>query len=186
MPTPSNNPPPDLPPRNHSSSCPDEIRSPSSWRQDSAESDAINESETMSPAPVSATTDDATDSRSMTESPRPDSQSGTTQISHYEMEEDTPPPERKPAGVEEDILGRIRRDVGQPGRRSPLLHSRKETEDSRLASTSGRKDESMDIVYEDDLYAPEAGYEFSNLRVSHARFRANAEDKGRSTLIFRR
>ncbi|KAI1074059.1 vacuolar import and degradation protein-domain-containing protein [Whalleya microplaca] len=100
MPTPSNNPPPELPPRTHSSSCPDEARSNNAtWRPDAQHDDGLDmnvdhdevvmPTSTLSPEPASVGAltasdpeigHDATDtdsrSRSATESPRPDSRSG--------------------------------------------------------------------------------------------------------------
>ncbi|KAK8062520.1 vacuolar import and degradation protein [Apiospora hydei] len=103
MPTPSSNPPPELPPRSHSSACPDEWRASatpsSSWQTPAVAAadngDDSDEQETsmhgasggedtmMSPASTSSTPhhhqstiDDDLDSRSNTESPRPDSRSG--------------------------------------------------------------------------------------------------------------
>ncbi|KAH9984090.1 vacuolar import and degradation protein-domain-containing protein [Xylariaceae sp. FL0662B] len=102
MPTPSSNPPPELPPRTHSSSCPDEARSSNNnpaWRPDTQHDDGpemnvdhdavVMPTSTLSPEPTSVGTltasgaemgHDATDtdlrSRSTTESPRPDSRSG--------------------------------------------------------------------------------------------------------------
>ncbi|KAI2611927.1 vacuolar import and degradation protein-domain-containing protein [Hypoxylon sp. NC1633] len=82
MPTPSSNPPPDLPPRTHSSSCPDPeevvLHSADSWRtdQDGLEMNVDVQESSSSPEPVSAPlaamVQDATDSRSNTDSPRPD------------------------------------------------------------------------------------------------------------------
>ncbi|KAK8116716.1 Vacuolar import and degradation protein [Apiospora kogelbergensis] len=103
MPTPSSNPPPALPPRSHSSACPDEWRastttSSSSWHtadavrgngsdeQESSSSSSTHpdggsgEDAIMSPGSSTShnqvTMDDDMDSRSNAESPRPDSRSG--------------------------------------------------------------------------------------------------------------
>jgi glucose-induced degradation protein 4 len=57
MPTPSSNPPPDLPPRSHSASCPDELRTvtASSWRPDEDQDGDVHEMQVDSGASPSTT-----------------------------------------------------------------------------------------------------------------------------------
>ncbi|KAI1260587.1 vacuolar import and degradation protein [Xylariaceae sp. FL1019] len=86
MPTPSSNPqpPPELPRRTHSSSCPEDIPSTQSWTGEedaSMESDATTSSPENTSQPTTATIDDTLSSRSATESPRPDSRSGAVDLS---------------------------------------------------------------------------------------------------------
>ncbi|KAH9904067.1 vacuolar import and degradation protein-domain-containing protein [Xylariomycetidae sp. FL2044] len=125
MPTPSNNPPPHLPSRSHSSSCPEESRPlPSSWRpdQDGLEIDPdANERDATSSSPpepvaVGAPPSSSTDtrnstegmrspSRSLTQSLRPESTIATHPSSPGDTTENTSEsPHHKSMGDDEDEL----------------------------------------------------------------------------------
>jgi glucose-induced degradation protein 4 len=188
MPTPSSNPPPELPPRSHSSSCPDELRaSTSSWRPDQESSlDAMHvDGESTSPDPVSApppprqtlssasaTTSTSSpmaedvdiESRSNTESPRPESRGGRHAV-------------RQPSAEDAEIDGlsqsggKARDDTASEHRQSPRNASNQKSAAFDMASPSGTEfDKTEDWMLssngiQDDYSALPAGYEFSNVRV---------------------
>ncbi|KAI5921494.1 vacuolar import and degradation protein-domain-containing protein [Camillea tinctor] len=166
MPTPSSNPPPELPPRTHSSSCPEESRS-ASWRpdQDGLEM-SVDSDDLSSPEPVSALPSDMVEdirgSRSVTESPIPDSRSGTASSPSEPV--DTPSPAHKPRDTDDDgsSSDRIRdTDISSTQRHStnydaasPVGADNDKIEDSIAAPRR--------IRY--DMYEPSVGYDFSKLR----------------------
>ncbi|KAJ2998405.1 hypothetical protein NUW58_g337 [Xylaria curta] len=151
MPTPSSNSPPtppELSSRTHSSSCPEDIRSPSSWNPDedglemNIDSDATTSSETMS-APT-ADIERLTESRATTESPRPGSRKS---------------PSHKPAEELGEVQGgstivapaerlRPRCDVDTPA-----------TERDKLDNDNGQ------APINHDEYEPSMGFDYSNVRI---------------------
>ncbi|KAI4864177.1 vacuolar import and degradation protein-domain-containing protein [Hypoxylon rubiginosum] len=169
MPTPSNNPPPELPPRTHSSSCPDpeEIRSTSSWRpdQDGLEMNVDGQDTSSSPEPVGAPTlpaqaQDATHSRSTTESPRPDSRNGTEPTLASDRS-DTPSQSHKPTDPDDDALVRPDTDASsrlRPGGGYDIVSS---------IGVDGDKMEDgvMPSRFQEDAFAPSMGYDYTNVRI---------------------
>ncbi|CAJ2512683.1 Uu.00g008020.m01.CDS01 [Anthostomella pinea] len=168
MPTPSSNPPPELPPRSHSSSCPDEVRNPSSWRpdQDALETD-VDGNEMTSPEPVSAPPSEmvegTTDSRSASESPRPDSRSDTEATTTEHIDSSTP--SYKPTDIDDDD-GLARERLGDTHTSSTQRHS---AGYDIMSATGADNDKMEDCVMPgrspDDSYAPSMGYKFSNVRI---------------------
>ncbi|KAF2967915.1 hypothetical protein GQX73_g5674 [Xylaria multiplex] len=164
MPTPSSNTPPtppELPPRTHSSSCPEDIHSPSSWRPDedglemNVDSDATTSPEAMS-APTAEIVELLTESRSTTESPRPDSRSGTDRsasepidigsLSHKSSEE----------------LGEVQGGaIASPAerRRSRCDLDTATTEHDKLDDEEGRS------PVNHGEYQPSMGFDYSNVRI---------------------
>ncbi|KAL7628467.1 hypothetical protein AAE478_002670 [Parahypoxylon ruwenzoriense] len=166
MPTPSSNPPPDPPPRTHSTSCPDDARSTSSWRpdQDGLEMNIDSQESSSSPEPVSAPlptrVQDATDSRSTTESPRPDSRSGTEPSSSSDPIDTLSQP-HKPTDADDDVLARGDRDTSSGQRRSGNYD---------IVTSVGTDSDKLEYGImpsrlQDDAFAPSMGYDFSNVRV---------------------
>ncbi|KAK8029838.1 Glucose-induced degradation protein 4-like protein [Apiospora rasikravindrae] len=214
MPTPSSNPPPELPPRSHSSACPDEWRASatpsSSWptqtpagvsdngdESDEQENIVIHgasggEDAMMSPASNSSTpphhqstTDDDIDSRSNTESPRPDSRSGLGSA------ETTPGPEHhvdsgaflsssstKTADDETEVD-----DNGTPRRDRRSRDQVRDAQTSHSATTSfegmapstvadcdkmeaGSSSSAMPSRIQHEYCNPPMGYDFSNARIT--------------------
>ncbi|KAI1090971.1 vacuolar import and degradation protein-domain-containing protein [Rostrohypoxylon terebratum] len=172
MPTPSNNPPPDLPPRTHSSSCPDiEEASRSSWRpdQDGLEMNIDGQDVNSSfPEPVSAPPTDAaiSDLLSATESPRPDSRSGTEPTILSSDRADSPSDSTtatyKPTDADEDALARGDMDtLPTRQRRSGALE---------FASSIGADCEKPEYGtvpdrWHRDVYASSMGFDYSNVRI---------------------
>ncbi|KAJ3578176.1 hypothetical protein NPX13_g2391 [Xylaria arbuscula] len=163
MPTPSSNTPPtppDLPPRTHSSSCPEDAHSPSSWRPDEDGLDGaemnVDSDATTSPAPLAAPTADIvellTESRSTTESPRPDSRSGTDRSVSEPIDIDAS--SHKPPEVQPDA-------VAAPAER-PRAQS-----DLDAATTEQDKldddDDRFPVKYAE--YPPSMGFDYSNIRI---------------------
>ncbi|KAI1376997.1 vacuolar import and degradation protein-domain-containing protein [Hypoxylon crocopeplum] len=167
MPTPSSNPPPDLPPRSYSSSCPDPeevvVRSTSSWRpdQDGLEMNVDGQEAPPSPDPVSAPlpamAQDATHSRSTTESPRPDSRSGIDAALSSDRP-DSPSqsqPAYKPTDAEDDALVRGDADTSSRSRPSGVYD---------MASVGADEYGVMTNRLQEDTFAPSMGPE-SNVRI---------------------
>ncbi|KAI1467680.1 vacuolar import and degradation protein-domain-containing protein [Daldinia caldariorum] len=178
MPTPSSNPPPELPPRTHSSSCPDPEEAHrftgSSWRpeQDGLEMNIDSpETSSASPEPVSAPLStnaqhDILDSRSATESPGPELMSRT---------EPTLSPDRsgtlsqittsahKPTDEEHDALARNDFDAPSRVQRSSGNYD--------VATSIGADGEKLEYgamssrSQEGDIYAPSMGYDYTNIRI---------------------
>ncbi|KAI0126211.1 vacuolar import and degradation protein [Xylariales sp. AK1849] len=195
MPTPSSNPPPELPPRSHSSSCPDELRaSTSSWRPDQAEgieemhvdSDSASTPEAVSAPPRAESEtrmaeDVDVDSRSNTESPRPDSRGGDTETATRETTQDIddiddgPPTQsskpmdtdtehsgtRAGSSMEEGVVGRTA-DSDRGSAAFDMISpagadcDKPEREDAGVSGNSRVQDE---------YSVPSMGYEFSNIRI---------------------
>ncbi|KAI1504502.1 vacuolar import and degradation protein-domain-containing protein [Biscogniauxia marginata] len=167
MPTPSNNPPPELPPRTYSSSCPEEARSSASWRldQDGLEMN-IDSDETASPEPVSAPpsnlVEDVRESRSTTESPRPDSRSGTEPSSSEHI--DTPVPVQKAMDTDDDRPSdaRIRgTDTSSTQRHSTIY----DAASAIGADNDDREDSVAPRRPRYDTYEPSMGYDYSKIRI---------------------
>ncbi|KAH8193724.1 hypothetical protein TruAng_012112 [Truncatella angustata] len=174
MPTPSSNPPPELP-RSHSSSCPEELRaSTSGWRSNNDGLEEMHiDSDSSSPEPASAmpeasaavTEDVDIDTRSNTESPRPISRSGNLLRSTSEETEVDGPSQPSSKTMETDRVtptddkGKLRslsdRSSSAFDVISPASAHHEKTED--VASANGR--------LHDDLLTPSMGYEYSNLRL---------------------
>ncbi|KAI1639254.1 vacuolar import and degradation protein-domain-containing protein [Biscogniauxia mediterranea] len=166
MPTPSSNPPPNLPPRTHSSSCPEEARSSASWRPDQDGLEMSVDSDDMSsPEPVSALPSDMVQdirgSQSATESPSPDSPSATEALPSEPV--DTPSPAHKPMDADDDTPVNYRiRDTDISTQRHSTSYD--------AASAVGAEHEKIEdrivaprrIRY--DMYEPSMGYGFSKLR----------------------
>ncbi|KAI1382954.1 vacuolar import and degradation protein-domain-containing protein [Hypoxylon trugodes] len=180
MPTPSRNPPPDLPPRTHSSSCPDPeeaIRSTSnSWRpdQDGLEMNIDGQELSSSPEPVSAplptrAIEDAISiSRSTTESPRPDSRSGTEPTLLSSDRSDSPSQStitsttHKPADADDDAL--VRSDAEEVSRRARTGVAYDVV--SSIGADNEKEDNTMPgTVREDAFEAPLMGWDSSNIRI---------------------
>ncbi|KAK7911889.1 Vacuolar import and degradation protein [Apiospora marii] len=211
MPTPSSNPPPTLPPRSHSSSCPDEWRasattSSSSWRTAAAVADgddsdeqesnmmhvdgaASGEDTIMSPGGSSTShritiDEDMIDTRSNTESPRPDSRSGvgtaeTTPAHDQHHHHDSgalPSSSTKTADddIEEDdheTPRRSHRDRGQvpdaQKRDSATSTSFGATTPTTIADCDKAEASSstMSRSIQHEYCTPPMGYDFSNARI---------------------
>jgi hypothetical protein len=176
MPTPSSNPPPELPSRSYSSSCPDELRaSTSSWRPDQDEVEAMHvDRESNSPEPVTAPSDSTmaedvdVDSRSNTESPTPESRSGDAMRQAANppqaMHADGPSqPISKPMETEEDATTSSREKPGNASDRGSASFDMT----SPVSTESDRLEDGMPSSrMEDDYSTPSMGYDFSNVRVS--------------------
>ncbi|KAI1430411.1 vacuolar import and degradation protein-domain-containing protein [Xylaria sp. FL1777] len=165
MPTPSSHTPPtppDLPPRTHSSSCPEDVHSPSSWRPDedglemNVDNDATTSPEAMS-APTADIVELLTESRSTTDSPRPDSRSGSDRSASEPIDIDSPthkPPEE---------LGDV-----QDGAVVPAPAERHRSQCNLDTATAGH-----DKLDDDDgrphvnhgEYQPQMGFDYSNVRI---------------------
>ncbi|KAI0432494.1 vacuolar import and degradation protein-domain-containing protein [Xylaria sp. FL1042] len=166
MPTPSSNTPPtppDLPPRTHSSSCPEDVHSPSSWRPDedglemNVDSDATTSPEAMS-VPTADIVELLAESRSTTESPRPDSRSGTDRSASEPIDVDSPshkPPEEELGEVQGVAI------VAAPTERrrsrcdldtSAAEHDKLDDDDGRSPVNHGE-------------YQPSMGFDYSNIRI---------------------
>ncbi|KAK8112854.1 hypothetical protein PG984_013380 [Apiospora sp. TS-2023a] len=212
MPTPSSNPPPALPPRSHSSSCPDEWRASaatsSSWQTaaavaDGDDSDEQEESNMMHVdgaasgddtimSPGSSSTshqvtidDDEIDSRSNTESPRPDSRSGvgtaettpapdqhhhqpgngalpsaSTKTAEDETEDyDHETPRRSRRGRDQ-VLDAQKRDSATTSFEGLTPSTLADCDKAEASSSSA-----MSSSIQHDYCAPPMGYDFSNARI---------------------
>ncbi len=174
MPTPSRNPPPDLPPRTHSSSCPDPdevlLRSTSSsWRpdQDGLEMNVDSQESSSSPEPDSALSpamaQGATHSRSTTESPRPESRNSNEPALSSDQSDGLSQTAYKPMDADDDTL--VRSDVdGLAGTRPrggyDVASLGADGEKLEYGVAPGRLQEYT--------YAPSMGFE-SNVRVRFAK-----------------
>lgn len=121
-----------------------------------------------SPEPVSALSlpsdriqeDDATDSRSATLSPRPDSRSGTEPTLPSDRS-DTPSQSYKPTDVDDDAL--VRGDMyASSGQRPSGVY---DTSSSMGADGDKLEDGAISSRLQEDEYAPSMGYEYSNVRI---------------------
>ncbi|KAI8623659.1 vacuolar import and degradation protein-domain-containing protein [Xylariaceae sp. FL1651] len=167
MPTPSNNAPPtppELPPRTHSSSCPEDTHPPGVWRQDQdiLEMSLGSDETTSSPGTMTASTtgivEDLTESRSTTESPRPESRSGTDRSTSETI--DVSPTSHKPTEdtTEEDISSAETSSAQQ--HRAGCDLDPGTTEHDKLDD-----DEAQAQVGHDE-YEPSMGFDYSNIRIS--------------------
>ncbi|KAI0834383.1 vacuolar import and degradation protein-domain-containing protein [Hypoxylon sp. FL0890] len=174
MPTPSSNPPPELPPRTHSSTCPDpEEVARNSWRpdQDGLEMNIDGQEPTSSPEPVSAPSlsmrveDSISDSRSATLSPRPDSTSGTEPTLLASDRPDSPSqnttPTYKPTGADDDASTRGDTDVSSRQRSSGNYD---------IVSSIGADSDKIEYGMmpgrlQEDAFTPSMGYDYSNIRI---------------------
>ncbi|KAI0509304.1 vacuolar import and degradation protein-domain-containing protein [Xylaria bambusicola] len=165
MPTPSSNTPPtppDLPPRTHSSSCPEDVHSPSTWRPNEDGLEVNTDSDaTMSPTPITApadeiVVDELTESRSTTESPRPDSRSGTDRSISEPIETDTP------SHKQPEELGDVQRGtIVAPAERR---RSRCDI-DTTTADQDKLDDDDRRIPVNYGEYPPSMGFDYSNIRI---------------------
>ncbi|RYO93522.1 hypothetical protein DL764_007971 [Monosporascus ibericus] len=189
MPTPSSNPPPEFPPRSHSSTCPEE---PRSWRpseQERPNTAAISvrrevESPSPDPEPVSDPSpsddmieEDATtatmESRFNTESPRPHSRDGggATPVSTagtVETDTDDARSHHKPMEVEEGIATGGDPDTSsapRPQQQQQRRHNVRSTGYNMLSHNDKPGDGLIQAGFWDDNYAPPIGYEYSNVRI---------------------
>lgn len=176
MPTPSSNTPPtppDLPPRTHSSSCPEDAHSPSSWCPDedgldgvemNADSDAATSPAPMA-APAAEIVELLTESRSTTESPRPDSRSGTDRSVSEPIDIDASshkPPEE---------LGEVQ--LGATA--APAERHRARCDLDAATVDQDKLDEDDDWIPAKYVeYPPSMGFDWSNIRVC-AHIRINAD-----------
>ncbi|KAF7538043.1 hypothetical protein G7054_g3239 [Neopestalotiopsis clavispora] len=184
MPTPSSNPPPELPPRSHSSSCPDELRaSTSSWRPDNdglddemhVDSDASSRDVVSSLAGSSAATAAAVImaedvdimSRSNSESPRPDSRIGDSSTPTPENAEIDGPSQSsrgKAVGPDHDLTTHAQEPLNVRTERGSSAFD-------MTSPASADSDKIDDIVVsshgmlQDDYTTPSMGYEYSNVRL---------------------
>ncbi|KAK6077735.1 vacuolar import and degradation protein [Seiridium cupressi] len=178
MPTPSSNPPPELPPRSHSSSCPDELRaSTSSWRPDNDGLEEMHvDSDSSSPEPVSAVAESSTAmaedvdvdavSRSNTESPRPDSRSGDASRPISEDPDVDGPSQASSKTMETD-------HAVTPGDDRPKVRNASDRGSSAfdmISPVSADNDKTDDMAssnsrLQDDYSTPSMGYEYSNVRL---------------------
>ncbi|TGJ80658.1 hypothetical protein E0Z10_g8092 [Xylaria hypoxylon] len=165
MPTPSSNTPPtppELPPRTHSSSCPEDLHSPSSWRPDedglemNVDSDATTSPEAMS-APTAEIVELLTESRSTTESPRPDSRSGTDRSASEPIDIDTPT--HKPSEELGEVQGGAL--VAAPAER----HRSRCDLDTTTAEHDKLDDEDGRTPVNHGEYQPSMGFDYSNVRI---------------------
>ncbi|ORY62372.1 uncharacterized protein BCR38DRAFT_238569 [Pseudomassariella vexata] len=174
MPTPSSNPPPELPPRSYSSSCPDELRVAStSWRPE--DNDGIDEmnvdsDETTPPSPVSAPPEsspmgDATiESRFTTESPGPDSESG--HLGTASGDTDGPSQSGKPMGTDDDAT--TRHELMGDATTASAASRRSAAFDvvSPVSADGGQTDDAVTSSrMQEDYYALPLGYNISNVRM---------------------
>ncbi|KAI0457576.1 vacuolar import and degradation protein-domain-containing protein [Xylaria acuta] len=172
MPTPSSNPPPtppELPPRTHSSSCPEDVRSPSSWCPDedgldmNLDSDATTSPEAMS-APTAEVVELLTESRSITESPRPDSPSGTDRSVSEPV--DTDSSSHKPTDELGEVQGGTIAAAAPAPAPAPAERHRPRC-DLETATTEHDKLEDDDgrVPVNHDEYEPSMGFDYSNVRI---------------------
>ncbi|KAI8956318.1 vacuolar import and degradation protein-domain-containing protein [Xylaria longipes] len=166
MPTPSSNlppTPPELPPRTHSSSCPEDVRSPSSWSPDedglemNLDIDATTSPGAMS-APTAEVVELLTESRSTTESPRPDSRSGTDRSASEPVDIDSP--SHKPTEELGEVQGAAIAAVAAAERHRPRCDlDTATTEHDKLEDDDGR------VPINHDEYEPSMGFDYSNVRI---------------------
>lgn len=171
MPTPSRNPPPDLPP-SHSSTCPDELRSSSaSWRNDHDDLDADANIETDHPSPLPEAViappsnllrATVVDSRSSTLSP------GSSPINGHDQspttDSDGSHSSFKPMDVDDDASSRERTgDIDAPS----TQRSSRAFSSTSPTSIEGDKVEDGVILTpkKTGRYSPSTGYGFSTIRV---------------------
>lgn len=190
MPTPSPNPPPELPPRNHSSSCPDDSWGPgtSNWNGEYASQDvstatgnAIAPSATAFVATLQSTiSDQSDDMRSATNSPRPESIAaaslpGTSATHDTNQHHDTTDrassvessQHYKADEVPAQGSSGSRDDRGTPSSQSTLTSRLRSDVDEDSHGSANRNDEIMPgISDEEDSCYPPMGYEFSNKRIA--------------------
>lgn len=183
MPTPSSNPPPELPPRGHSSSCPDELRASRRPEQDGIEEmsiDAVENSHTPVNAPDPTATiehDVEADSRSNTESPRPSSRgedsTNTSRTSSEDIVDSSSHPSRKPVDSNAGASSSRREHIAE-GSESAVLSSTSPVSAFDVTSPVSTEGEKMDDVRltsridQEDDPAPSMGYNFTNTRVCSA------------------
>ncbi|KAI1154024.1 vacuolar import and degradation protein-domain-containing protein [Nemania diffusa] len=166
MPTPSSNTPPtppELPSRTHSSSCPEDVRSPSSWSPDedglemNLDSDATTSPEAMN-APTAEVAQLLTESRSTIESPRPDSRSGTDR-SASELP-DIDPLSHKPSEELGEVQGGATAAVPAERHRPRCdLDTATTADHDKLDDDDGR------VSVHHDEYEPSMGFDYSNVRI---------------------
>lgn len=165
MPTPSTPPtPPELPSRTHSSSCPDDIRPQSSWRPDEDgpemnldnENDAATSPEAMS-VPTAEIAQLLTESRSTTESPRPDSRSGTSRPVSELI--DINSSSHKPTEELGDVQDAALTTAPSERHRARCDLDTATTEHDKPDDDNGR----TPVNY--DEYEPSMGFDYSNVRI---------------------
>ncbi|KAI2780548.1 vacuolar import and degradation protein-domain-containing protein [Daldinia loculata] len=169
------NPPPELPPRTHSSSCPDPEEAlrftGSSWRsnQDDGLEMNIDTPETSSsPEPVSAPLHaniqhDTSDSRSATESPGPGLMSRTTLSPDRSGTLSQTTSAHKPTDADHDASARSDTDAPSGLQRSSGNYD--------IVTSIGADGEKLEYgvmpgrLQPGDAYAPSMGYDHSNIRI---------------------
>ncbi|KAI0206538.1 vacuolar import and degradation protein-domain-containing protein [Astrocystis sublimbata] len=166
MPTPAGNTPPtppELPSRTHSSSCPEDVRSPSGWSPEdgleiNTDSDATTSPDTITPSRAALVEAELTallvaQSRSTTESPRSDSPSSTERSASEPLDMESP--SQKPSEELGQLHGAApaepyaRGDIGTPT-----------TGHEHLNDDNDGRDPTCH-----DEYEPSMGFETSNSRV---------------------
>ncbi|KAI0106507.1 vacuolar import and degradation protein-domain-containing protein [Nemania sp. FL0031] len=164
MPTPSSNtppPPPELPSRTHSSSCPEDVRSPSSWSNEDGLEMNVDSDATMSPEAMNAPTAEVAqllaESRSTTESPRPDSRSGADR-SASELP-DINSPSHKPTEELGELQGGAIAVPSTVRRRSQCDLDTATAEHDKLHDDDGR------VPMQHGEYEPSMGFDHSNVRI---------------------
>ncbi|KAI1308134.1 vacuolar import and degradation protein-domain-containing protein [Xylaria venustula] len=169
MPTPSSNTPPtppNLPPRTHSSSCPEDAHSPSSWRPDedglemTVDSDATTSPEAMS-APSADIADILAESRSTTESPRPDSRSGTDRSASEPIDIDSP--SHKPPEELGEVQGAA--SVAAPAPAPEQRHLSRCDLDTTTAEHDKLDDDDGRSPVNQGEYQPSMGFDYSSVRI---------------------
>ncbi|KAI1846937.1 hypothetical protein JX265_004906 [Neoarthrinium moseri] len=186
MPTPSSNPPPELPPRSHSSSCPDELRaSTSSWRPDQHEvgvdemhvdSDSAASPESVSAPSLASTATilaEDVDIDSSTDSPRPESRSGGEASRHTsedtEVDEGPSQSSSGSKAAETDHATTAAEDGPEDLRKATASDRGSAAFDmASPTSADGTKTEDRTVSsakMQDDYFVPQMGYEYSNVRI---------------------
>ncbi|KAH8649945.1 vacuolar import and degradation protein-domain-containing protein [Xylariales sp. PMI_506] len=193
MPTPSSNPPPELPSRSHNSSCPDDLRTPitsSSWRpshdggvvqemmqvdNDSTAASGNGETEPTQAGQVAAPVElirirqemdivTGSPSRSMTDSPRPDSRSEGEIIAQDSDPSSQSTKTDNETGMESGARdGELR---GLSDRSSGAAYDMVSPASIECDKTADESALSHGRRIQDDYTAPSMGYEWSNVRIS--------------------
>ncbi|GAP91761.1 putative vacuolar import and degradation protein [Rosellinia necatrix] len=188
MPTPSSNTPPtppELPSRTHSSSCPEDVRSPSSWSAeedgpglmmypnattspglmmypDAATPPELAYTVTASPEAMGAptTTELLAESRLTTESPQPDSHSATDRSASETVGTESPS-HKLPDELGEEVQGR----GGAAAAAAAALAERRCELDAVTADHDKLDDDDGQAPVHHDKYEPAMGFNYSNVRI---------------------
>ncbi|KAH7039611.1 vacuolar import and degradation protein-domain-containing protein [Microdochium trichocladiopsis] len=181
MPTPSTNSPPELPPRNHISTCPDESWGPGTSNWDGEYTSQVQSSTANVVAPtsrVSANTaigELSDDMRSATNSPRPESIVPPSSMDHDMVQThpaDSAPSmdtsqHYKPSDEDTEQASSRSNDRGSPSSQATLTSRLRGDTDEDGHETIDKKDKMMSSMSDEEgsLDSP-MGYEFSNRRIA--------------------